>query len=376
MPTPIPSWGRVVARPNEFLIQIRSGRVVRSGQGLSCFKWPWDSVSVLPTTLAKLAFVADQVTLEKVGVQVSGLAVYRIAEPLLAYRMIDGGNVAIVGDVLREMFVGATRRIVSGLSLEECLTHRKERVATELMREITPVLAGEGMESDGTDRGWGVVLDTIEIQDVRVLSAEVFSRLQAPYRASLQLASMRAEAEVAKEQARLQEAREKEEEESRLRRMQQEEARLMRERQRDEERRQHEQALLAAADHAEHERELRRVQAARERLEIEIATSSARVTSELAEKRAIAEVEAETMRLVRAAQGDLSPARLEEILLTETMPRLAEAYRGAFDRIHLTEVQTASGGDRLPEAYGLVTSAIEQIMGAARGNAVKAPRAG
>lgn len=150
----------------------------------------------------------------------------------------------------------------------------------------------------------------------------------------------------------------------------------MRERQRDEERRQHEQALLAAADHAEHERELRRVQAARERLEIEIATSSARVTSELAEKRAIAEVEAETMRLVRAAQGDLSPARLEEILLTETMPRLAEAYRGAFDRIHLTQVQTASGGDRLPEAYGLVTSAIEQIMGAARGNAVKAPRAG
>lgn len=350
MSTPIPSWGRVVARPNEFLIQIRSGRVVRSGQGLSCFKWPWDSVAILPTTLAKLAFVADQVTLEKVGVQVSGLAVYRIAEPLIAYRMIDGGNVSLVGDVLREMFVGATRRIVSGLSLEACMTHRKERVAAELMNEISPVLAGRGAGNEVTDRGWGIVLDTIEIQDVRVLSADVFARLQAPYRASLQLASIRAEAEVAKEQARLAEARAREEEETRLRRMQQEEARLVREQQ----------------------REVGRAQAARELLDIELATANARLTSELAEKRAIAELAAETTRLARTANADLTPARLEEILLTETMPRLAEAYRGAFDSIHLTQIQTAGSGDRLPEAYGLVTAAIEQIMGAARGKTSRA----
>ena len=50
------------------------------------------------------------------------------------------------------------------------------------MREISPVLAGEGSESDATHAGWGVVLDTIEIQDVTVLSPTVFSNMQAPYR--------------------------------------------------------------------------------------------------------------------------------------------------------------------------------------------------
>ncbi|HEX7600435.1 MAG TPA: hypothetical protein VF316_02475 [Polyangiaceae bacterium] len=39
----IPRWGRVTAQANEHLIHMRGGRVLRSGQGLSCFKWPSDT---------------------------------------------------------------------------------------------------------------------------------------------------------------------------------------------------------------------------------------------------------------------------------------------------------------------------------------------
>lgn len=104
----IPRWGRVTANANEFLIQMRRGNVVRSGQGLSCFKWPWDSVAIVPTSIAKLSFAADQVTTEKVGVEVRGLAVYRIADPLLAFRMIEIDRSTLT-EILRDMFVGATR---------------------------------------------------------------------------------------------------------------------------------------------------------------------------------------------------------------------------------------------------------------------------
>jgi hypothetical protein len=96
-----PRWGRVAANANEFLIQMRRGKVVRSGQGLSCFKWPWDSVAVVPTSIAKRTFSADQVTVEKVGVEVRGLAVYRIADPLLAFRMIDGDRSSLT-EILRD----------------------------------------------------------------------------------------------------------------------------------------------------------------------------------------------------------------------------------------------------------------------------------
>jgi flotillin len=83
------------------------------------------------------------------------------------------------------MFVGAARRLVANLSLDECLTRRKETISTFLMQEIAPVVSGEGAVADTTSTGWGVVIDTIEIQQVTIQSTQVFAHLQAPYRAEI-----------------------------------------------------------------------------------------------------------------------------------------------------------------------------------------------
>ncbi len=180
-------WGFVTADPAEFLVHVRNGRVLdgSSGQGAGCFVWPWDSVALVSTALQKLCFRADQVTAEKVGVEVVGLAVYRVADPLLAYRVLDGAAPERLAETLTSMFVGATRRLVANLTLEACLTERKGALATELLREIAPVVGGRGRPDDATQQGWGVVIDTIEIQEVRILSERVFAALQAPYRAEI-----------------------------------------------------------------------------------------------------------------------------------------------------------------------------------------------
>lgn len=180
-------WGWISARPSEFLVHMRRGKLMpSSGQGASCFKWPGDSVAIVPTTIQKLRFTADQVTSEKVGVEVTGLAVYRIAEPMIAFRMLNFSfperAQEKLEEMLVEMFVGAARRLVANLAVEECLVRRKEGIAQELMREIAPVVSGAGRLEDDTDKGWGVVIDTIEIQDVRVLSSAVFSNMQARFR--------------------------------------------------------------------------------------------------------------------------------------------------------------------------------------------------
>jgi hypothetical protein len=181
-------WGLINARPSEYLIHMRRGRVITtsSGQGASCFKLPSDSVAVVPTTVQQLRFVAEQVTREKVGVAITGVAVYRIAEPLIAFRMLNFSYPERAQEKLEqllvEMFVGAARRLVANLSVEECLSRRKEGIGTELMREIEPVVSGHGRVEDDTDRGWGIVMDSIEIQDVRVLSETVFANMQAGYR--------------------------------------------------------------------------------------------------------------------------------------------------------------------------------------------------
>ncbi|HYO53243.1 SPFH domain-containing protein [Archangium sp.] len=201
-PEKMKKWGLVTARPSEFLIHMRRGRVREvSGQGASCFKLPGDAVAIVPTSVQRLQFTADQVTSEKVGVQVTGLAVYRIVDPLVAFRMLNFSfperAQQKLQELLREMFVGAVRRLVANLSVEECLSKRKEGIATELMREIAPVVSGKGRPEDRTETGWGVVLDTIEIQDVRVLSETVFANMQARFRQEQERVAR--EAELAKE---------------------------------------------------------------------------------------------------------------------------------------------------------------------------------
>jgi hypothetical protein len=95
------------------------------------------------------------------------------------------------------MFAGATRRLVANLSVEDCLQKRKSALAEELLREVSPVVGGEGKLDDYTTKGWGIVIDTIEIQEVRVLSESVFAAMQAPYRAALELGARQAKAQAA-----------------------------------------------------------------------------------------------------------------------------------------------------------------------------------
>jgi uncharacterized membrane protein YqiK len=359
----IPTWGRVTAEPHEFLIQIRDGRVKRSGQGASCFKWPSDSIALIPTSVMKLQFRADQVTVEKAGVEVTGLAVYRIVEPLLAYRMLDRDRGALT-DILREMFVGATRRIVAGLTLEECMTHRKERVGAALMQEIVPVLAGEGSSADSTQAGWGVLIDTIEIQDVKVLSQEVFTRLQASYREKLALDALLAREQVAVEEGRLALERKRAEETARRALLVEAEERIAAERRREMEAQEHKEALARRAQESDivrvrrsHEAELQR---ARERAEAD--QENARMELEM--RRAAAELEAEIEARKRNV-GELSEARLQEIMLTETMPSIANAFRGSFDKVNVTMTDGS--------LFSFLSAGLHEVMNAARTRGVPLP---
>jgi len=203
-PGKLKPWGMVGAKPSEYLVCTRRGDVdlERSGQGRRIFKWPWESIAIVPTTLQRIEFTADQITREHVGVVVTGIAVYRIADPLLAFRVLNFtyGEAASekLGATMREMFIGAARRLIANLSLDECLTRRKEAIAGYLMEEIAPVVGGEGSPSDATTKGWGVVIDTIEIQQVRILSPQVFAHLQAPYRAEIAARAELAELERAR----------------------------------------------------------------------------------------------------------------------------------------------------------------------------------
>ncbi len=369
------SWGLVTAAPHERLLQIRSGRVVRNQQGGSCWKWPGDTIARVDTSVRRLHFTADQITRERTGVQVTGLAVFRVVQPLLAWRMLNLEQPESFQQILREMFVGATRRLVANLTLDECLTRRKDALAAELMAEVAPVVQGSGKEGDDAHQGWGVALDTIEIQDVRVLSSEVFERLQAPYREELALSALAARAVVEREEARLTAERASAREDARRELMSLEEQRLEAERARERVLRQHE-AELARRKAEEHLRGLElemdaRIRRLERKAEVQRALAEQEAESgvrvaeqEAARERLLGEARADAIRREREAASTVSPDRLQEILLTETLPRMAEAFRGSVEHAVIV-----GGGESSVIAQG-----IAQVAATLQAFGVQLPR--
>jgi len=353
MPHPVPRWGLVNAAPHEHLIHLRRGRVIQARQGGSCFKRPADTVALVDTSVHRLQFTADQVTREKTGAQITGLAVFRIVNPLLAYQMLNLEQPETYHEILREMLLGATRRLVANLTLDECITRRKDALAAELMAEVAPVVSGDGRGEDSADRGWGIALDTIEIQDVRVLSEEVFEQLQAPYREGLTLEALAARAEVERAEATLERERAAASEAARLEMMTLEQSRLMAERSREEKQAVHRAALDRAALAAEMERERTRAAATVEVAELRAQAST--ITS-----RALAEA----TRAERAAMDTISEDRLRELALTKTLPEVAAAFRDSYDKVVIT------GGD-----MGFLGQGMSQVLAALDSFGVKLPGA-
>ena len=371
MPTAVPTWGFVTAAPHEHLIHVRDGRVLNAAQGGSCFKRPTDTVALVDTSVHRVQFTADQVTQERAGVAVTGLAVFRIVRPLLAWRMLNLESFKEVEALLREMFVGATRRLVANLTLEACLTQRKESLAVELMAEVAPVVSGKGQAQDDADRGWGIAIDTIEIQDVRVLSKEVFERLQAPFREQLSLSALQARAEVmaAEAQVSVEQARRKED--ARREMMALEEERLAAERERARQTLEHEAQLARASLAAQVEREDLEGEARRARLALEdsarlereerVAESQARQAELHAQaERVTRETAAALVRLEREAEGTITEGRLRELALTTTLPEVARAWRGSFDKVVLTG-GAAEGGSFLAQGLTQALASLETM---------------
>ena len=375
-PDKLKRWGFIGARPSEYLVCTRRGEVDRrrSGQGMRVFKWPWDSVSIVPTTLQRIEFTADQVTRERIGVSVTGIAVYRIAEPLLAFRVLNFTYSEAASEKLaatmREMFVGAARRLIANLSLDECLTRRKESIAGFLMDEIAPVVSGEGSPADTTTKGWGVVIDTIEIQSVRIQSQQVFAHLQAPYRAEI---AARAELAELDRQRQLAETRAA----AARRDADLERDRMLHQIQIAEEQRR----ARAAAEVAALDAERARVEAvhAQAALEVEhehaLARRQAELSLELRRREAEAkdaenQLDAVHQRRLAEIEQQLAQGRVTHELVTQGLPRIAEALSQTFGTVHYTQI---GSGDAAGGPLQAVPAALAQLLALARSFGVELP---
>ncbi|MBI5524753.1 MAG: hypothetical protein HY897_00310 [Deltaproteobacteria bacterium] len=181
-PYKLKAWGFIAAKPSEYLVHYRRGRLRErsSGQGATCFKLPWDTVAILPTSFKEVTFEANQITSDNVDVRIRGMAVYHVADPLKTYTLVnfsfreraEAKLAATITDICRS----TAKWLVANMTVDECIRRRREEIAESLKNEVSRVItAGES--------GWGLALDTIHIQDVFVVDDAIFEAMQQNYKA-------------------------------------------------------------------------------------------------------------------------------------------------------------------------------------------------
>jgi regulator of protease activity HflC (stomatin/prohibitin superfamily) len=175
-------FGYVVAGPAEFLIHQRRGRTRKVGRGIHAFCWPLiDRSYLIPSSAQNIAFAADQITAESQGVEVAGFTVWKIADPEKATASFDFADcpaaMAAINESLRNVVESAIRHQVANMTIEDTL-RKRGTIILQLKSELA-YIAGE----------WGLLIETIEIRNVKVLSAQLFAQMQAAFREKMRLES-------------------------------------------------------------------------------------------------------------------------------------------------------------------------------------------
>ena len=173
-------WTRrlVVAKPNEWLLVIKNGKMKNAGIGIQAMKGWKTQVVTFPSMIHKVQFQAQQVTREMQGIQVSGFVVWVVYRdddgPFRAYKYLEGlgdsGDSPQASENISRMAESIIRHQIANSSIDEVISQRenlRDKIRTE-MQEVV--------------KGWGVWLETVEITDVTILSQALFEDLQAKFR--------------------------------------------------------------------------------------------------------------------------------------------------------------------------------------------------
>ena len=339
--------GFVSAQPSEYLVVYRNGslREKASGQGARCFKLPGDSVAIIPTTLKEVVFRANQITADNVDVRLRGIVVYRIAEPLRIYKLINFTHrqhaEAKLARMIADMCRSTAKWLVANMGVQECVRRRKEEIAAALKRELALVVSARG------DEGWGVDIVTIDIQDIYIQDAQLFASMQARFKSEKELEARLAAIETKREI-------EKRELLTQAALMEERHAQAMAQAERAAAQKLAEMEQQRRQDEAEFELERVRAEQAERlaRMKTEEAVARERLTAEAGLERQRLTAEAtrlqfdEQIRELRArieAENEASPASLQRTFMVNALPAVAETVAQSMGNVRLTVLQGADG---------------------------------
>lgn len=337
--------GFVSARPHEYLIHIRRGKILpkTTGQANRCFKYPNDTVIIVPTSLKQLIFHGSQLTLDNILIRLRGFVIYRVSRPEKIYQRISFWD-RQSGEKKLALMIGEQCRshskwLVANMTLEDCLRKRKEAIADMLLKELRLVI---------TEENFGVSIETIDIQDIKIVKDALFTAYQSPASEIIfknqQLSELERKRDVKTRELQQEQEMSDRSKETKLRILANEvqinqaereklEIELQAKRQVERDQAEHRRALV---DFEEEQKRIQRQKDAAVERELELASQ------QLAKQKA--DLEMEILRERYSIDNSLSPVAMEKLFLEKSLPQIANAITSSLQDSRVTIYQGPEGG--------------------------------
>jgi flotillin len=176
----------IVAQPDEWLLRIRNGRLVRAGVGIYLLRWPGDVVVRFTSTMQRVSFEVDALSSDRLRVAIGGFILWSVAGsaegPFRAYQKL--GLVSLDSPpsdtrspkhllstpqhrAFQQLLGAAVQRLAGTRSLEELLLRQDDLVA-ELRGRLAEL-----------EREMGIRVDQVELLRVRPTDEDLTREMAA-----------------------------------------------------------------------------------------------------------------------------------------------------------------------------------------------------
>jgi hypothetical protein len=176
----------IIAQPDQWLLCIRNGKLVRAGIGICVWRRPGDVVARFTSTVQRVSFTVDALSTEHLRVSVQGFILWSVSAddegPFRAFQKLGLVNLdAPPGDLksskhllsppqhraFQQLLGAAVQRLAATKSLEDLLL-RQEAVVTALRSQLAAL-----------QEEMGIQVDQIEILQVRPADQDFLRQLSA-----------------------------------------------------------------------------------------------------------------------------------------------------------------------------------------------------
>ncbi len=176
----------VIAQPDEWLLCIRNGRLVKAGIGIHLLRFPGDVVARFTSTVQRVSFSVGALSNERLRVTVDGFILWSVSAeddaPFRAFQKLGLVNLDAPPRDLRspkhllstpqhhafqQLLGAAVQRLAAARSLEDLLL-RQDALVTDLLEQLA------SLEDE-----MGIHVDEVEVLQVRPADEELLRQMSA-----------------------------------------------------------------------------------------------------------------------------------------------------------------------------------------------------